>query len=1730
MAPITPTWDDVSSDSLTKLMDKHWSPYKISTFHEFDINIVEHIYKHELFNKHKFLLKKIMLLEFSQYLENYLWPNFTNETDSIAFIMSIVLMVNEKIRQRVSALKIFSTNEEIFPIFFDKLLHLLLEDKLSHLEQTQCIIFLNQAFNSLEIDFIRKSVQKLVSLITWASINENRREAEFSKFAKLKKLYNALMKKENKLLGPGESPSLLYRKSVFDRTFMHRLLQNFVCNVLGALNQSSATTPRNSRSTLTSYNHLVQYIERFLELLIDLEAHLPNRRFFKVLLDASHVIPHCTLSLKEMRMGIGDNKEIKEKLKLFGQLLVILKFYHDFEINDITGEALTEDEMTDLHYDQITHLQKICFKNFKSHPTLLKFALANVCKVDTRPAMLPFFAALNAETLKSLCVDLNLIDDSEKSNELSKEFLLELIIFKHERRDSQLQAINDMPLFPTEKVLWDQNLVPDDYYTGEDCLALPKLNLQFLTLHDYLLRNFRLFQLETTYEIRQDVQDSLFRLKPWISENPQLNKVIFGGWARMAAPIHSFNVIDIGKPEIGGQATRMRPSKVRADVTVNLNVRDDVMEEWQSIRKYDVCFLIALEPNKPYGYKYKFKDFIPKSFNKPKPQAKKKDENEDEETENDEDLPRVEPFPLEFGVKYVRGCEVEGMLDADGKVIEESGPTQREKISLPKGPTRTWRVYLDANQYSIDFQNLADLSSDDSILENPARISSSEISYDETCFHVLMRRKPKENNFKAVLATIRRIMNIAQGRPASLEGENTAKDGLLVNKNEESNANQFPGKEEKENGKDGAISGGKGHNEVKIAGSYSTNTCEEAVLPQWLNDTILGFGEPDSARYPKVVNIFKKKYPNLIGLDEDGYLDMRDTFLTRQHLISCFPDNIVEFDNNIEDISADATTGMHNIFYKLKFPGIDNSSSPIEDSLTPKVIRVKEYMIEGFGPPTSNLKIPRNELPFTPTQVEAIKSGLLPGLTMVVGPPGTGKTDLAVQIARLAYNRCSNYTGHLQERILIITHSNQALNQIFLKISQFNTDPCHLLRLGHGGTVLDADYGKYGRVDCVLKERMRMLKQVAQLRDSLLEVKAESIFHGNYGNISNVANDLGMENNINEVEMDETAEDDFVNDSMIKGNNDELEIDKTTENNVVKDLGIGGDNIEVEMDTTAENEATNNGNISNVAKDLETESNVADAKIVETAENEGEAMDNDPQEVVTVIEEPGPTDLPKLEEEGLAESVEISVPVSNHNLTRDNIVLESYRHFKLPPFSDAIRSQHRGSYEINYYKSPDLKFTCETAMYFYRYEISSRWDAFRKGMLQYKQSLSDQPSNGDDKVDDLNRPLVEKLMAEFPFTTFVAQTMEEIKNDPKAHNFVLGDDSCQDNELFLTSGTFEENMKIAESYFKHIKRIFDRLEEFRAFEILRNGPERVNYLLIRSARIIAMTCTHAALRRADLVKAGFKYDTLIIEEAGQILEIEGFIPLLLQNTKDNVNRLKRCIMIGDHNQLPPVIKNLAFKNFANMEQSMFARLIRLGVPAYTLDAQGRAKPSLCDLYSWRYTKLGNLPHTYKDPLYLKANPGFAFDYQFIDVQDFNGVGESQPTPHYFQNLAEAEYSVSIFTYMRLLGYPAESISILTTYNGQKYLIRDIVEKRCAQNPLLGIPNKITTVDKYQGQQNDYVILSLVRTKSIGHFRDVRRLIVAVSRARLGLYILGRVSLFSRCLELTPVFKRVLYMI
>lgn len=187
------------------------------------------------------------------------------------------------------------------------------------------------------------------------------------------------------------------------------------------------------------------------------------------------------------------------------------------------------------------------------------------------------------------------------------------------------------------------------------------------------------------------------------------------------------------------------------------------------------------------------------------------------------------------------------------------------------------------------------------------------------------------------------------------------------------------------------------------------------------------------------------------------------------------------------------------------------------------------------------------------------------------------------------------------------------------------------------------------------------------------------------------------------------------------------------------------------------------------------------------------------------------------------------------------------------------------------------------------------------------------------------------------------------------------EDSTDTSRIFPFSTYFrikgEVSLEVAGSYFAGIDSLFKELAEYRPFEVLRSQRQRADYLITKQARIVAMTCTHAAIARSNLIRLNFEYDNIVMEESGQMMEIETFIPFLLQRGKSDdsvsgLSRLKRVCMLGDHHQLPPVVKNAAFSRYSNLDQSLFTRLIKNGVPHIQLDKQGRARPELMKLYRY----------------------------------------------------------------------------------------------------------------------------------------------------------------------------------
>lgn len=158
------------------------------------------------------------------------------------------------------------------------------------------------------------------------------------------------------------------------------------------------------------------------------------------------------------------------KYFLLAQLLDRVKFYNKFEIDEQTGEARDEHERLEIHYAHLKSLQKGVFKYFRDD--LLTFALTNIACIDKRDELVRQLDGLTAERLYALAEHLHLVpynnNQSDNDEALSKlkqdeRMLLEIIVKHMELGRSQLDELNAMPLYPTETIIWDENLVPIDF-------------------------------------------------------------------------------------------------------------------------------------------------------------------------------------------------------------------------------------------------------------------------------------------------------------------------------------------------------------------------------------------------------------------------------------------------------------------------------------------------------------------------------------------------------------------------------------------------------------------------------------------------------------------------------------------------------------------------------------------------------------------------------------------------------------------------------------------------------------------------------------------------------------------------------------------------------------------------------------------------------------------------------------------------------------------------------------------------------------------------------------------------------------------------------------------------------------------------------------------------------------------------------------------------------------------
>ncbi|OTA92230.1 hypothetical protein M434DRAFT_51292, partial [Hypoxylon sp. CO27-5] len=268
---------------------------------------------------------------------------------------------------------------------------------------------------------------------------------------------------------------------------------------------------------------------------------------------------------------------------------------------------------------------------------------------------------------------------------------------------------------------------------------------------------------------------------------------------------------------------------------------------------------------------------------------------------------------------------------------------------------------------------------------------------------------------------------------------------------------------------------------------------------------------------------------------------------------------------------------------------------------------------------------------------------------------------------------------------------------------------------------------------------------------------------------------------------------------------------------------------------------------------------------------------------------------------------------------------------------------------------------------------------------------------------------------------------------------------------------------------------------------------------IKSQRIEIIGCTTTGLCKYRGLLAALRPRTMLIEEAAETREANILSALY--------GSLQQLILVGDHQQLAPHCDTPGLgEEPYYMRVSMFERLVNLKMPFTVLNMQRRMIPSLREVLNPFYPSLQDHPVVTKSdarpPVPGMAVPSFFFHHTWAEGLDEN-------LSRY--NILEAEMIVHFMEYLLMNGVKSSQITILTFYRGQKKKILAQIKSKMKQ---WGPFSNVFTVDSYQGEENDIVILSLVRSNGpngphkAGFLQDENRGVVSISRARRGFYIFG----------------------
>ena len=292
--------------------------------------------------------------------------------------------------------------------------------------------------------------------------------------------------------------------------------------------------------------------------------------------------------------------------------------------------------------------------------------------------------------------------------------------------------------------------------------------------------------------------------------------------------------------------------------------------------------------------------------------------------------------------------------------------------------------------------------------------------------------------------------------------------------------------------------------------------------------------------------------------------------------------------------------------------------------------------------------------------------------------------------------------------------------------------------------------------------------------------------------------------------------------------------------------------------------------------------------------------------------------------------------------------------------------------------------------------------------------------------------------------------------------------------------------------------------------------------ILKDMKVIGMTITGASIHNELLRQV--KPEIVLVEEAAEVLE-----PQLLAVLGPWV---KHLVLIGDHQQLRPPVESYSLRKDYNFDVSMMERLINNKMPFATLAKQNRMRVEFAELLLDIYPDLeSNLQRVSKNtaPNCMEKSM-FFWNHTYPEN---NHQGRS------YSNDEEAERALKLAMFFIQQGISPGRITILAAYQGQTSLIRRLLRQAEKDDPSFfstetvastytqmedGNTEKsnerviVHTIDNYQGDENDIIIVSLVRSSKPGFLSSLNRRCVVQSRAKCGMYFIGNKETFSSVLH------------